>query len=890
MTVAYVSVGTVGTGSTSATAGTPASLATGDGVLLHVVAKPDTATINTPAGWSLVSSVAGGGGTTGAAVGPTRQATFFREKDAGWTTVPAVSVTSGSACAAIAERWTKDPSKVWDLAGATSTYGSGGTTTNGAATMGSDPGIANGDGLSVLYSSMSVTPTWSAQNVTATGATIGSVTERSEAIETTTGNDVGGMVFTAMCTAGTSSAAPVTAATASAATRGTVSVNRLREIDPPPPLIPPDRISYNTPASGNFSSAPASFTTNTFDVVNGDLIVVMASTEAANTNANVTPSASGGSVTWTLKEDETGGATQQSAAWCWYGEVGATASGITVTVNRPTTTTTTHWGMSATVYRNHGGVGVGFTGNNGQVTPSAPGVAATVGRNSALQVQINDWNAADGTSRTWRTINGAAQSESLYYRDAARHSVYGGYTLDTGSGGSVTQGLTAPTGMRWVLVGIEILGVEDAGTTQVTSTRALQWSTKAQATGTRALQWRVRSQVTGARALLWDALGQVTGSRALQWKALARVTGSRALIWGVGGRVTSTRALLWDMLTPATSTRALVWDALGSVTGSRALLWRTRAQVTGSRALIWGVGGRVTSTRALLWDVLGSVTGSRSLLWNVLGQVTSTRALLWDALSRLTSTRALLWDVLVPVTSTRALLWRVRTSATGSRSLLWAVKARVTGSRALVWTVNEAGSVTSARQLLWNTKATVTGSRILQWDTFTTAASSRALRWDTLAAVTRTRALLWRTLGGPTSARTLIWDVAGAVTSSRALLWSTRARATSTRTLLWDTRFRVVSDRELQWRTLEQVTASRTLEWEVIGQATSEVDLAWRTLEQVTGARILRWRVNDPFNEPFVPMPTPPGRILSSGGTRRVISAGTNNRVIPAALRNRVTK
>lgn len=59
------SSGTVGTGSTSVTAGLPSGLATSDGVLLWVMTKPDTAVINTPTGWTLVADVAGGGGTNG---------------------------------------------------------------------------------------------------------------------------------------------------------------------------------------------------------------------------------------------------------------------------------------------------------------------------------------------------------------------------------------------------------------------------------------------------------------------------------------------------------------------------------------------------------------------------------------------------------------------------------------------------------------------------------------------------------------------------------------------------------------------------------------------------------------------------------------------------------
>jgi hypothetical protein len=230
MAVAYVSIGSIGIGSTSVTAGTPASLATGDGVLIHVMTKPDTATISTPAGWTLISDVAGGGGTSGNGTGPTRQATFFREKDAGWTTVPAVTVTNGNSTAAVASRWTKAAGTTWDVAGATGVYGTAAATTNASTVLGSNPGITSGDMLAVGFSNQDDLPTWSAQTISATGATFGSITERSDVIETTTGNDMGGMLFTAACTAGTASSAATVGGTLSAAGRGTAALTRLREV------------------------------------------------------------------------------------------------------------------------------------------------------------------------------------------------------------------------------------------------------------------------------------------------------------------------------------------------------------------------------------------------------------------------------------------------------------------------------------------------------------------------------------------------------------------------------------------------------------------------------------------------------------------------------------
>jgi hypothetical protein len=227
---------------------------------------------------------------------------------------------------------------------------------------------------------------------------------------------------------------------------------------------PPTRVQYVVPASGNFSGTATSFTTAALTSVStGDLIVVMSSIENAGSLTTVTPSASGGSVTWTSRVAQTVGGINQSAAYCWTGAVGANASSVTITLARPSSDVNLWWGVTGTQWTAHGGVGTTFGGNNGtsSTAPSQAG-AASCAANSAVQCTINDWSAADGTTRTWRTVNGSAQSESLYFRNATHHAAYGGYTADTGAAGAITQGLTTPSTMRWVLAGVEILGTGGA--------------------------------------------------------------------------------------------------------------------------------------------------------------------------------------------------------------------------------------------------------------------------------------------------------------------------------------------------------------------------------------------------------------------------------------------
>lgn len=227
MSIIFESVGTVGIGSTTVTPGVPADgLITGDLCLIIVVTKPDTAAITTPTNWTLVGVVSGGGGTVGNGTGPTKCAVFSRIKDSSWSTMPAVAITSGNSSAAIAVKYS-NATGLWNLAASSGSYSGNGTAWS--ATTGSNPGITSNDLCLIACSNQDEAPTWSAQALAATGVTFGTLAERTEALETTTGNDVGGMVCDVPATSGTSTASPVFTATTSAASRGNTLVVRLRE-------------------------------------------------------------------------------------------------------------------------------------------------------------------------------------------------------------------------------------------------------------------------------------------------------------------------------------------------------------------------------------------------------------------------------------------------------------------------------------------------------------------------------------------------------------------------------------------------------------------------------------------------------------------------------------
>lgn len=222
------------------------------------------------------------------------------------------------------------------------------------------------------------------------------------------------------------------------------------------PIIPPTRAGYSGPTNYGTATTPKTSPTP-IDLEAGDLVTIIATMEnrASGTMTDGLPVASAGTVSWNAHPVQQEAQGSVSGAWGYYGTVTTGALGVTFQLDRPTSETF-NWDFTVTVWRNHGGIGAFFSGNNG-IGSSAPLITQNVSANSAVQIGINDWNAIDGSGRIWRTVNGAPQTESLYGFFTDVQTVYGGYTPDVGVGGSVSQGLTTPL-QRWVGVGFEILG------------------------------------------------------------------------------------------------------------------------------------------------------------------------------------------------------------------------------------------------------------------------------------------------------------------------------------------------------------------------------------------------------------------------------------------------
>jgi hypothetical protein len=117
-------------------------------------------------------------------------------------------------------------------------------------------------------------------------------------------------------------------------------------------------------------------------------------------------------------------------------------------------------------FRDSDGVGASVSNN----TTGTPSISITTTQdNSAVAVIIIDWNAADGASRTWLTVNSITPTsgnggERTYFRNASFYTVYAAYWSDVGAAGAKTVGLSAPGSQQYSIIAVEVKGAASSAT------------------------------------------------------------------------------------------------------------------------------------------------------------------------------------------------------------------------------------------------------------------------------------------------------------------------------------------------------------------------------------------------------------------------------------------
>jgi hypothetical protein len=196
-------------------------------------------------------------------------------------------------------------------------------------------------------------------------------------------------------------------------------------------------------------------------VANGDALVVIAITEDESRSLG-TPT--GGGLTYTLQEEVN--VTDYTHVYVWTA-LSASSQSFTLDVAHASGDNTMWYGLIVLRFSSVSSIGAAEKTN---VSSGAPSLSiTTTSANSSLVIASGDWNATDGTARTWRSVNGSAATETTYFRDASHYTVYTGYHSDAGSTGAKTVGLSAPSGQKYAIAAVELVGGSSGTTCSPTS-------------------------------------------------------------------------------------------------------------------------------------------------------------------------------------------------------------------------------------------------------------------------------------------------------------------------------------------------------------------------------------------------------------------------------------
>jgi hypothetical protein len=185
----------------------------------------------------------------------------------------------------------------------------------------------------------------------------------------------------------------------------------------------------------------------------GDVLVAVGTTEDG-TNCTLSTPTGGTGLTWTLQQSYA--AASNAGMYVWTATA-TTAEMFTFSV--ASSAAGRFFVVDVLRFSDSDGVGASAKAQGA----GAPSVSVTTTQaNSALVVVNGDWNAANGSSRVWRTTAGSF-TEDDYQFNSSRMTHYAGRHADVGATGSKTVGLSAPTGQQFSVGVVEVKGTAGGG-------------------------------------------------------------------------------------------------------------------------------------------------------------------------------------------------------------------------------------------------------------------------------------------------------------------------------------------------------------------------------------------------------------------------------------------
>ncbi|MCM1972335.1 hypothetical protein [Streptomyces sp. G1] len=229
MTISYVAVGASSSDDDTITPAYPAGATAGRLAVLTVISgHPDDSEPSTPSGWQAAGSFSGGGGTFGSGTGP-RRVTYFVRELVGSDAQPTTQIPSGGTGSLIVGRIVvleRSAGTGWRWA---SSFGEDTTSGTGfSAVCSTALTWAAGDFVILGYGIATNGLGASAEAISATGITFGTITERVDE-GVTTGNTARFALATGAVSSGSGTQAPTVSATLSGSSVGAAGVLRIRE-------------------------------------------------------------------------------------------------------------------------------------------------------------------------------------------------------------------------------------------------------------------------------------------------------------------------------------------------------------------------------------------------------------------------------------------------------------------------------------------------------------------------------------------------------------------------------------------------------------------------------------------------------------------------------------
>jgi hypothetical protein len=329
----------------------------------------------------------------------------------------------------------------------------------------------------------------------------------------------------------------------------------------------------------------------------GDVLIAFADCEEVSGGTANLSTPSGGGLTWSLVQRVLVNSYNETAIWS---ATATEAKTFKVTFARGATSR--RFGGNVLVFRKSGGVGASAKTN---VSSGAPTLDITTAKeHSAIVVASGDWNATNGSSRTWRT-NAGALTEQTYQFINGVWTVYGGLHADAGAAAKYAVGLSAPSGQKYSIVAVEVYGQESGGEESKSGTSSISATATATATGSK--QAAGTSAVSASSSASAQGSAARSGSSQVSASASASAQGSKSA--SASSSVSATSSCSASGSRGAGASSSVSASSSASASGSKGGLGSSSISASG---VLSAQGSKATSSAsAIVSAVDASASGSR---------------------------------------------------------------------------------------------------------------------------------------------------------------------------------------------------------------------------------------------------------------------------------------